>query len=68
MNKYEQINYDELEELSVNGGLETQPDDPNFVITLSIVTKVISAITAITGSWAGLSSLYSCSDHNTSCK
>ena len=69
MNKFEELNYDQLEELSVMGGNDSgSAIAPNSALTsLAAWTAVISAISTVTGVSVGFSALYSCSKNKAAC-
>ena len=67
MNKYEEINYDELEELSAIGGMDSNAiTTANSAATAVITTVEITiALTVLT---VAASTLYSCTKNKVTCK
>ena len=73
MNKYEKINYEELEELSVVGGSDgnamVTANSDVVVSSLMFTTYELAALTiAATGVSAAWSTLFSCTKNKVSCK
>ena len=73
MNKYEQIDYAELEELSVVGGADGvgAGTDTNSAVVASVaittveITNLVSVISGATIAW---SMLFSCTKNKVTCK
>lgn len=68
--KYEEINYNELEDLAVIGGTDTNAittadSAATTVATTAAVTTAVTAVTALTVAW---SNLYSCTKNKITCK
>ena len=73
MKKYEQINYDELEELSVNGGMDgnalTTANSDVVIGSVMFTTYEITQLTiALSAMSIAYSNLYSCTKNKATCK
>ncbi|EQK48653.1 hypothetical protein C671_0365 [[Clostridium] bifermentans ATCC 19299] len=73
MNKYEKINYDELEELSIVGGMDanaiTTADSDVVVASIAYTTYELTQLTvALSAVSIAYSKLYSCTKNKVTCK